>query len=252
MQYQQVSQASPTTETKGHDIVTLINDLCDSDYLSYPPANKVLNVNVAYEELIGEIINADGTWQYDDTNHTDHPVGKGTLVEGQEAYSFTSEYLQIEAVEVLDDQLVYRRLKPLDHQELGGDSPQEYFGVDSSGNPEKAFPEYFDQVGDTIRLYPAPSANSNVTLANGLRVWFKRTADLFTVSDTTQSPGLPSTHHWLLAYKASITYCMKYKKDRLAWLEKRCIEGKKTLIEHYSHREKAKRQRIKPIIRSFR
>ena len=130
MQYQQVSQATPTTETKGHDIVSLINSLCDTDYLSYVPADKVLNVNVFYEELVGEIINADGTWQYDDTNYTDHPRGRGTLVEGQEDYSFALEYLQIDAIEILNLNNVYVRINPLDHQELKDLSPQEYFGVD--------------------------------------------------------------------------------------------------------------------------
>ena len=225
------------------DINTLIDDLCDSTDTSYSVEKKVLNINVFYEELVGKIINADGTWQYDDTNYTDHPRGKGTLVEGQEDYSFSSEYLQIEAIEILNLNTVYVRIDPLDHQELKGLSPQEYFGVDSSGNPNKGFPRYFDQVGDTIRLYPAP-ASTSVTLTKGIRTWFKRRPDLFTTSDTTQEPGLPSSYHHILAYGAAIPYCMKYKKDRVAPYQARVKEMTEGLLEHYAHREKAKRKII--------
>ena len=228
------------------DINSETRTLCDADTTSYIAADLLRRINIALEELVGDIINADGTWQYDDTNYTDHPVGTGTLVEGQEDYAFASEYLQIEAIEILDanSPAVYRRIYPLDKGELGGLSTEEYFGVTSAGNPQTGQPLYFDQIGDTIRLYPAPTSGS-VTFAAGLKVYFKRTADLFTsdqVTTGTKVPGLPSTHHVLLSYMAAVPYCMAYKKDRVAWLEKKIDVMKKTLIQHYSFRERAKRK----------
>lgn len=127
-----------------------IDRLCDSNDTSYTRQAKTSRVNNALEELVGKIILSDGAWQYDDTNYTTHPRGKGTLVEGQEDYSFAAEYLQIEAIEILDTNSQYQRIKTLDHRELGGLSPQEYFGVKSNGNPQTGFPEYFDQQGDKI------------------------------------------------------------------------------------------------------
>ena len=135
---------------------------------------------------------------------------------------------------------VWRKLKPIDSLDLGDLSPEEYFGQESNGDPKKGMPEYYDKVGDTIILYPAPAATS-VTLASGLRVWFQRTADLFTTSDTTQEPGIPSPYHVLLAYYASIPYCAKYKKDRVAWLEKKWDEGIKNMLKFFGKREKDKR-----------
>lgn len=228
------------------DINAETRALCDADTTSYTAPDLLRRVNNAWEELIGDIINADGTWQYDDSNWTDHPVGTGNLVEGQEDYAFASEYLQIEQVEILDanSPAYYRKIKPLDRSELGDLSTEEYFGLESNGNPKKGIPEYFDQVGDTIRLYPTPTSTSS-TLTNGLKIYFKRTADLFTtaqVTTGTKVPGLPSTHHVLLSYMAAIPYCMSYKKDRVSWLEKKVTEMKKTLLEHYAHREKAKRK----------
>ena len=112
-------------------------------------------------------------------------------------------------------------------------------------------PEYYDIKGDSIRLYPAPGA-AYCTLTNGIRLSFKRTADLFTTSDTTQEPGLPSTHHSLLAYMAAIPYCMAYKKDRVVLYEKKVMEMKKTLLEHFAYREKGRRGIITTKSRAFR
>lgn len=241
-----------TGNATSQDLTSEIDLLCDSNSTSYALADKVRRINYSLEELVSEIINADGTWQYDDTNHTDLPVGTGLLVEGQQSYSFAAEYLQIETIEVLNvEGTRYRRLKAVDINDLHGQSIDDYFGVDESGNPTKGYPEWYDISGDTIRLFPAPAA-ANVTLAAGLKVRFKRTVDLFTTSDTTQEPGLPSTHHVLLAYMAAIPYCMSYKKDRVVMYQNKVNEMKATLIKHYAHREKDRKKVIRPKRVSFR
>lgn len=251
MQYQQVSQSpTPATETKGNDIVTVINDLCDSDYISYPPANKVLNANIAYEELVGLILTADGTWQFDDdVNNSTLPRGTGTLVEGQETYTFASAYLEVEQIDVLDTGGIWRKLAPLDPADLGDLTPEEYFGSTTT-TTKKGFPTHYDIQGSTIRLYPAPTSTS-VTLASGIRVLFKRTVDLFTTTDTTQAPVIPSLFHYLIGYMASIPYCAKYKKDRVAWLEKKVTEGKETMKKFYAKREKDRRKIITMAIENY-
>ncbi len=225
--------------------------LCDADITSYPLADVTRRFNIALEELVGMIINADGTWQFDDTNLTDAPRAKGTLVEGQEYYTFASDFLQIEAVDILDLNTQYVRLYPYDPQDHEGQSPDEYWGVDSSGNPLTGIPECYDIKGDSIRLYPVPSA-TYCTLANGIRVSFKRTADLFTDTDTTQEPGLPSTHHALLAYMAAISHNEVYHPQRIARQEKKIDEMKKTLLVHYAFREKNRRGIITTKSRRFR
>lgn len=223
------------------DINQEIRDLCDADATSLTNATLLRRVNTAYETVVGWIITSDGTWEFDDTNYSTHPRGTGTLVEGQEDYSFASEYLDIEAVEILDvgSPAKYIRIKPLDHEQLGGLSPEEYFGLTSAGNPATGFPEWYDKNGDTIRFYRAPAA-AYVTLASGLRVWFKRTADLFTsaqVTTGTKEPGFASPFHVILAYMAAIPYCMAYKKDRVALYKNEVEQMKKDLIKFYGHRE---------------
>lgn len=219
--------------------------LCDSDDTSYPLLNKRAELNMAGESLVAEIINADGTYQWDDTNYTDTPRGTGTLVEGQESYSFASDYLAIEAVDILDTGGVYRRIPALDHNDLGGLSPEEYFGSTTS-TTKTGFPVFYDLFADdSFRLYPAPTS-TNVTLTNGFRVWFKRTFKILndtTISnDYTVVPGIPTPFHYLLSLMVALPYCLTYKKDRVALLEKRIDEEKKKLLKHYARREKDRRK----------
>jgi hypothetical protein len=108
----------------------------------------------------------------------------------------------------------------------------------------------FDINGDTIRLYPAPTATS-CTLASGLRVSFKRAPDLFTVSDTTQQPGLPSSYHAILAYKAALPYAAIYKKDRVVYLTNEITRLHKAVIDHYTHRDKMRDANITTHCTSF-
>lgn len=218
--------------------------LCDTDINGYPLVNATRRINAALEELIADILNITGDWEWDDTNQTDLPVGTGTLIEAQESYSFASEYLEVRQIKVKNANGDWVVLRPIDYSDFKDTAIEEAFTA-------TGLPQYYDIIGDTIKLYPAPTSTS-VTLTNGLKVHFSRTADLFTTADTTQSPGLPSTHHVLLAYMAAIPYCMTYKKDRVPMFEKRVMEMRQSLRDFFGRRNKDFRKQItmKPI--SFR
>jgi hypothetical protein len=222
-----------------------IDFLCSTTDTSYTRLQKTREVNNALEALVGQIINADGTWQWDDTNHTDLPIGTGDLVDGQSSYSFASEYLDIENIKVKDANGNWHILQPLDQSQI--DIPLEDFLTDDS------LPLYYDKLGDTIKLYPAPAAADVYASAN-IKVQFKRTADLFAYASTTaadtQEPGLPSPYHEMLAYMAAIPYCMAYKKDRVGMYEEKIKQMTKQLIAFYGRREKDKRKvmTMEPIL----
>ena len=233
-------------DTNKSGICQEIDRLCDTSDTDYTRLAKTSRVNESMEQLVGDIITADGTFQYDATNYTTLPRGTGTLIEGQEAYSFSSEYLQIESVEILDkDGLMYRKIKSIDNVDLGGLGPQEYFGVESDGSPQVGVVQFYDTLGDTIILYPAPTATSH-TLASGLRIWFKRKPQAFTAASDTSAdstePGLPSSYHVILAYMASIPYCMAYHKDRVPLYEKKVDEMKRAVLRYYGLRERDRKK----------
>jgi hypothetical protein len=197
-------------------------------------------VNASVEEVVGKIIGLDGSWQFDDTNYSTFPTGYATLVASQNDYTFNSAYLNILNVRVLDSNGIWHKLTPIDKQNI--DVPmEEYQKVDG-------LPLEYDKEGNSIILYPAPSA-SECTLTTGLRVDYQRTASIYTsaeVTTGTKEPGFASPFHSVIPYMASIPYCMTYKKDRVAAYqakvdailgnEDRGITG--TLVRFYSKRQK--------------
>lgn len=232
-------QFNDTTTMLG--ICQEIDSLCDSTPTSYPLSAKTRRVNQSLETLVAKIINADGTWQFDDSNFTTNPIGTGDLESGQSSYTFNDDFLDIESVKVMDANGTYILLTPFDESELGM-SVEEYFGS------QTGMPRYYDKLGKTIKLYPTPITGS-VTLTAGLKVKFKRTGSLFTASDTTKEPGIASPWHVTIAKMSALPYCKTYKKDRVAQLDKDIDSETKEMLIHYSSREKDKRKKIsnKPI-----
>lgn len=217
---------------------TLINFLCDTSDTQFTVANKLILFNNAYERIVGWLINADGTAQFDDTNYSNFPIGTYTMVAGQGVYSFNDKFLQFLDVQVKDSGGNFNIIKPIDQYEFDNSLPlREAFETDG-------LPVYYDKLSDdSIELFPAPSAG-DCTLASGLRIYFKRTASIFSASDWTTGsavPGFASTFHELLAYMVAVIYCQKLKKDRVALYEKEIDEMKKELIANYSAREKDKK-----------
>lgn len=213
--------------------------LCDADTNSYPASALLRRINEAYERVIAWILEADGLWQWDDTNYSDLPVGTQNLVEGQSKYSFNDKFLEIEEVQIKDKNGDWIIIEPIDQKEYSDYEPL------SEAYTDAGMPVYYDKLtDDTIELFPAPTS-AEVTLASGLKIKYRRTASLFTSAEVTagtKTPGFVSPFHYILSYMASIPYCMSYKKDRVSLYEKRVEEYKNELMKHYSRRERDKRK----------
>jgi len=225
------------------DINQEARDLVDADTTSYPAATLLRRINEAYEKVVGWIINADGTWQFDDTNYSDFPIGTFTLVNGQEKYSFNDRFLQIEEVQIMDKAGKYRIITPVDQSEYSDLVPlTEAYATDG-------LPEFYDKISDdTIRLLPAPDNGVSVTLAAGLKIKFKRTADLYTSAQVTTGTKVPgfATAHMILANMAALPYASSYKKDRVASIKATIQEMKTDLLKHYGLRQKDVRNIMTP------
>lgn len=241
------------------DLNSEARDLCDADTTSYPAAALLRRINYAYEIVVGWIIGADGTWQFDDTNYTNFPIGTYTLTAGTGRYSFNDKFLQLEEVQILRAGTGgnYEIIPPLDQKELG----DQITPLDEIYS-ENGFPQFYDKVSDdTIELFPSP-ASADVNLTNGLKIRFKRTADLYTsaqVTTGTKEPGFASSFHSILSYMAARPYCLTYKPERVTMIDK--VIGDTTLeptgmkvaiLNHYSRRSKDQRKRMTMAFTPFR
>lgn len=208
---------------------------------SYPIADVVRNSNVALDNVVTLILGADGKWQFDSTNATDLPIGTTALISGQQDYTFDEEYLVIKVIECSDSLGKWTKLIPIDNYDE--DMALSEFAL-TNGTPK-----YYDKMGESILLYPAPNysiAPDDVT-PGGLRAYFQRKIDYFTVSDTTKEPGFAKHLHKYIPLYNSYVYACAKELPKQGALAKRLefYEGNKlrggndagAITKFYSYRE---------------
>lgn len=158
------------------------------------------DVNLAWDDYVSIALRASGTWQFDDSNHTDYPIIKTNIVQGQRDYTFTTDetgnlILDIYRVAILPSatDTKYTDITPIDEQS----------GIETALNTEdttQGVPRFYDKTGNAIRFEVPPSYNAT----NGLKAYINREASYFTSSDTTKKPGCPGIHHRYFALKPAL------------------------------------------------
>lgn len=221
-------------------IVDKINRECKTNNSRYTLAQKVVDINLALDEAISIALDAGGTWQYDDQNHTDYPIIYTSLVSGQRDYAFTDDeqgnlILDIYRVFVKHPGGVYQEIYPIDAQ---SDESTEAF---TDGQNLTGVPTRYDKTGNGILLdyIPHSSIYTNASdLTDGLKVYINREGSYFTTSDTTKKPGIDPLCHdfmWLKpAYEYARTHSLKNRvalRDELEMVRKR-------ISERYARRER--------------
>lgn len=159
------------------------------DSTQWPIENIVTSCNVWLDKIINYGIGKDRRFQIDDTNHTKLPIGTTNLVANQSDYSFLTDgennrILNITRIDILDSSGLYRKLIPIDQEQIGT----------ALGEFEKTanLPIYYDKIADNIiRLYPKPATS----VASGIMYYFQRSPSYFLVTDTTKQPGVANVLH---------------------------------------------------------
>lgn len=217
------------------DINLEARKLVDADSVSYPDADLLRRVNAALEETVGKLIALDKNWNFGDSNYTTLPTGTQTLTAGTKAYAFDSTQLTILGASVKDIDGIWRTLSLIDEMEIikSGVDLAEYEKTDG-------LPSQYAKRENFIVIYPAPTA-ATTTLILGLKVYFQRTADIFTaaqVTTGTKTPGFISPYHYLLSYKAALPYAISYKPQRVLAIMAEIARLEKDMINFYSTRGK--------------
>lgn len=224
------------SEANNQDLISQINFYCATSNTDYSVNDKTRNINNAYHEAAQIIQGADGTWEWDDTNNTTLPFGTTNLVSGQRDYGIDDAMLEIERVECKDANGNWKVLTPISEQEIK--EPYNTF-ESTSGTPL-----YYDKVGSSLFLFPGTNYNST----DGLRVQFKRGANVFAVTDTTKSPGFNIRFHDFLCLSAAIAYCMLYKQERVQVLLGMKDRMADEMRMFYGRRQKDERKGMRPFI----
>lgn len=163
------------------------------------------DINIAKQELFRIIFKSSGTWQLDDSTHTDYPIITTNLVQNQRDYSFLKDendnlILDIYKVMVKNSSTgLYYELTPTDMQT---DSDNESF---YNGNTDTGEPTKYDKTGNGIFLDILPKEN----ITNGLKIFINREGTYYTYTDTTKMTGVDGLCDEFLALQPTYRYAMR-------------------------------------------
>jgi len=221
-----LSTASLSSITEAPSLVEDIDFICGSNSTSYPLAHKLRNINIYYYDTVSDIIAEQTNWEWDDTNKTDFPIGTSTMVADQQDYELPSTFLKMLRVEVKDAGGQWQKLQQFDETQIDGIGLSDF--MESSG-----MPRYYREIGDSIELYPKPSASAT-TLTAGLKVYYQRIPTDLTKSDASVSPGFSPLFHRILSLGASYEYACANSLANESNIKNRLEEMRVKLKEFYA------------------
>ena len=201
------------------------------------------DINLALDDFHTIAIPASGTWQFDDSGHTDFPIIRANLVDGQRDYTFTTDgsgnlILNIYRVFVLlsSTSTVYNEVYPVDQQ---SDIGTEGFW---DGNNTEGAPFWYDKTANGFFLDPIPSYNAT----NGLKVYINREGSYFVSTDTTKKPGVPGIFHAWFYLKPALEYARRNNLAVERKLKERVLEMEEDIKKYFGKRSRDERTIMTP------
>jgi len=201
------------------------------------------DLNIAKDKALAIIFEVGGTWNFDDSNHTDYPIITTNLVSGQRDYSFTVDgtsnlILDIYKVVVADSAGVFHEIYPADQQTKYSD-PAYYDGLNTGGQPIT-----YDKTANGIFLNPIPNYN----YSGGLKVYINREGSYYVTTDTTKRSGIAGLFDPYLPLHASYFYCMRNQIKAKNDLKGEMLEMEEAIKNYYKAREKDAPKVMRPRI----
>mgnify|MGYP001577036139 CR=1 FL=1 len=206
---------------------------------SFSAANMLLAINNAYERVVSLIMQTDGRWEWDDNNQTDLPIATATLTSSQSDYSLAVTHLTIVRVEVKDTAGLWTQLTPINQSDFAGTALAEFL---KTAGP----PSYYDKIGSSIFLYPAP----NYTQAASLKITFQRPPALYTAAEVTtgtKEPGFNSLYHNLIALWVAYDFAIAHGLPNANQLRAEIKIMEDNLMSDYELRSRDEPLRLKVV-----
>lgn len=201
-----------------------------SETVTLPLAEFFRSANEWNRKVNTWIYQVHGAWKYDDNNYSTFPTATTTLVNNQQDYSLPSSALKIERVEVMNSSGDYYVLEPVTKEWIKDQAVSEFY--ETAGAPV-----YYSMEANSIFLYPKPATGS-VTLAAGLKIYFNRSVNPFTITETSTTPGFAENFHRILSIGAALDYAnSRTLVNTIPILVNGLNSYKADLQEYYSSRQ---------------
>lgn len=223
------------TTTKG-GIIQLCERLCGFSDTGISADSTVLKqftarINGAFDEILPLVLSNTDKLRWDDTNHSDLPIGTFNLVSGQNDYTITSDDNTLSIINIVGVRILTSSsgTEYVDLERVTLDD-ERALGMLSPNPSESGIPSAFLERGNTVFFDKKPNYNAT----NGGKIYFEREPAYFASTDTTKEPGIPKPFHDLLGYLASLEWVIQYKPDNAALLtrlEAKIAEKKRQLSD---------------------
>lgn len=188
-------------------------------------------INGAFDEILPLVLSNTDNLRFDDTNHTDFPVGTFNIVSGQNDYSFSADDNSLSIINIVGVRILQSSsaTQYVDLERITLDD-ETAFDFISPNSTETGIPSKFLEKGNTIFFDKKPTYSAT----SGGKIFFERDPSYFVSTDTTKEPGIPKPFHDILGYIAALEWVIQFKPDNttlLTRLEAKISEKKKQLSD---------------------
>ncbi len=202
------------------DINTKISNLTTTDTTQFPNEDRLIDVNLWNQKIVGIIMDAQDESYFDDarfsgypkltvpiTTSRDYPINQTLTDTGGLQFSV----LKLKSLSVSYDGVKTYRGTPMDlANQLIGDSPSSDTTQNATidANFSRTNPSY-SYKNNSIWLYPMATAQ-DVSAGGFIIAEFLRTPADFTIDDLntgTVIPGFDSTFHHMISYGVAYEFC---------------------------------------------
>lgn len=210
------------------------------------------DVNLAMDDYLALAMQSSGTWQFDDSNHTNYPIITTDLLANQREYNFTTDQtsnliLDIYKVAVKDTNGIYQEIFPVDQQSPNSNSSDTTSFID--GRNTTGTPIRYDKTANGIFLDPVPPGNVD----EGLKIYVNRETSYFVYTDTTKKPGVSGLHHRYFALKPAMDYIRINGTDSAYnKIASEVLKLEKQIKYDYGYREKDVRKGMRANVENNR
>lgn len=225
-----------SNSTTEDGLIQEVDRICGSTDNTYSLKAKTARINQALDRFITLALQNDGTWEFDDTNQTDLPVGVTNLVSGQQDYSFNTAYLYIKKVLVKDASGNWSELSSV------GMTEESASNIWTLPTGNSSTPVRYNKFANSILLDPIPNYNST----GGLKIVFARNKVAFVSTDTTAVPGVPSLFHEYLCRQAAYPFLIEKKLPQAGGIAQLIVRDEKEIENYYAMRGRDEPKRLTP------
>jgi len=218
------------------ELYTYARRLVNASATDWAESDLVVDLNNALSDIYVRLQVARGVLEFDDTNHSDLPVGTFAVTAGTSTYKLLND-------EDSNGILVVHKVALLRNGEYH-DIPRITVGEgnqDALTPTDTAFPSGYYDIGANIVFNTTPAESTTG------KVWFDRDPSFFAVSGS-KTAGIPRIYRPLIAEKAALIYAVAKNKDNLPSIKYLVDKGEERIDTYETNRRGDERTGLVPEV----